>query len=347
VDISHPKLSPQERCVMSSILLLLSMVFSSSVPQGSYAITGSIRTTDGRGVDSIRVSLMDENYQIIKTVFTDSTGRYRFSAVRTGSYIVSVVPIGGPYEETSQQLDLQTLSGGRRGKSGSTTEPVLVDFVLKRKKGVVENRVNEVVFAQDIPEAARAEYKHGLDKLKENMPEEGISALKRAVKIFPDYYLALELLGTEYVKRGELQAALPVLTHALEVNQRTAAKSLYGLGVAYLKLKRAAEAIPLLVKAAEQDGGNANVHMMLGLAYGYNNLLKEAEESFKKAYHLGGNQAVDAYLYLAGIYNKQGRYADAVQALEVYLKETDEKNTDKGKVRELIARLKVKQKVNK
>jgi cytochrome c-type biogenesis protein CcmH/NrfG len=98
-----------------------------------------------------------------------------------------------------------------------------------------------------------------------------------------------------------------------------------------------------LSKAAEKDGGNANVHMMLGLAYGYNNSLKEAEESFKKAYQLGGNQAMDAHLYLAGIYNKQGKYADAVQALELYLKEANDKNTDKGKVRELIARLKVKQ----
>ena len=327
---------------MTTVLLLISMVFQPLAPQGSYAIMGSVRNTDGRMVDSIRVSLMDDNYQTIRTVFTDASGRFRFPPVRTGSYVVRVQPVGQPYEEETQQVDLQTLNGGRRGKAGATTEPVLVDFVLARKKGAVENRVNEVVFAQNIPDAARAEYKQGSDRLKESKSDEGIEALKRAVGIFPDYYLALELLGTEYVKRGELNAALPVLTHALNVN-RAAPRSLYALGVAYLKLKRPAEAIPWLSKAAEKDGGNANVHMMLGLAYGYNNSLKDAENCFKKAYQLGGTQATDAHLYLAGIYNKQGKYADAVQALELYLKEASDKHTDKGKVRELIAKLKVKQ----
>jgi predicted Zn-dependent protease len=329
---------------MTAILLLLSLAFQPLAPQGSYAFMGSVRDTDGRLVDSIRVSLMDDNYQTIRTVFTDASGRYRFPPVRTGSYSVRVVPVGSPYEEETQQIDLQTLNGGRRGKTTSATEPVLVDFVLRRKKSAVEQRVNQVVFAQNIPETARAEYKHGAERLKANMSDEGISALKRAIEIFPDYYLALELLGTEYVKRGELNAALPVLTHALEINH-AAPKSLYALGVAYLKLKRPAEAIQWLSKAAEQDGGNANVHMMLGLAYGYNNSLKEAEASFKKAYQLGGSQAMDAHLYLAAIYNKQGKYTDAVQALEMYLKEANDKDTDKVKVRELIAKLKVKQRV--
>jgi len=326
---------------MTAILLLLSLTFQPLAPQGTFAIMGGVRDTDGRLVDSIRVSLMDENYQTVRTVFTDASGRFRFPAVRTGSYIVRVQPVGQPYEEETQQIDLQALNGGRRGKNSSTTEPVLVDFVLRRKKGAVENRLNEVIYAQNVPEAARAEYKRGAERLKDS-PDQGIAALKKAVELFPDYYLALELLGTEYVKRGEYAAALPVLTHALEVNS-AAPKSLYALGVAYLKLKRPAEAIQWLLKAAEKDGGNANVHMMLGLAYGYNNALKEAEESFKKAYQLGGNQAMDAHLYLAGIYNKQGKYADAVQALELYLKEANDKNTDKVKVRELIAKLKVKQ----
>jgi Tfp pilus assembly protein PilF len=326
---------------MTTILLLLSMVFhpSASAPQGLFTIMGNIRSTDNRTVDSIRVSLMDDNYQTIKTVFTDTTGRYRFPPIRSGTYIVRVQPVGQPYEEAEQRVELQPVPGG----SGTAVEPVLVDLVLKLKKGVVETRVNEVVFAQNIPEAARAEYKQGSERLKDN-PEEGIAFLKNAIKIFPDYYLALELLGTEYVKRGEYEAALPVLTHALEVNQRNAPKSLYAIGVAYLKLKRPAEAIQWLTKAAEQDGGNANVHMMLGLAHGYNNALKDAEASLKKAYELGGSQAAESHLYLAGIYNKQEKYGDAVKQLEMYLKEADEKTTDKEKVKEMIKKLKEKQK---
>jgi Flp pilus assembly protein TadD len=323
---------------MTTILLLLSMVFQPFAPQGLFTIMGNVRSSTGVNVDSIRVSLMDDNYQTIKTVFTDTTGRYRFPPIRSGTYIVRVQPVGQPYEEAEERVELQPVPGG----SGTAVEPVPVDLVLKLKKGATETRINAVVFAQNIPETARAEYKRGAERLKDS-PDEAIASLKRAVELFPDYYLALELLGTEYVKRGEYEAALPVLTHALEVNS-AAPKSLYALGVAYLKLKRSAEAIPWLVKAAEKDGGNANVHMMLGLAYGYNNALKEAEAALKKAYEMGGSQAAETHLYLAGIYNKQEKYADAVKELEIYLKEADEKTVDKDKIKEMIRKLKEKQK---
>ena len=329
---------------MTIILLLLSLIFHSSTattpptPQGLFTILGNIRSSEGRNVDSIRVSLLDDNYQTIKTVFTDTTGRYRFPPIRSGTYIVRVQPVGQPYEEAEERVELQPVPGG----SGTAVETVPVDLVLKLKKGATETRVNAVIFAQNIPETARAEYKRGAERLKDS-PDEGIAALKRAVELFPDYYLALELLGTEYVKRGEYAAALPVLTHALEINS-AAPKSLYALGVAYLKLKRPAEAIPWLVKAAEKDNGNANVHMMLGLAYGYNNALKDAEAALKKAYEVGGTQAAETHLYLAGIYNKQEKYADAVKELEIYLKEADDKTADKDKVKEMIKKLKEKQK---
>src|SRR5215213_6925476 len=183
---------------MTIILLLLSMVFQPLAPQGLFTIMGNVRSSTGVNVDSIRVSLLDDNYQTIKTVFTDTTGRYRMPPIRSGTYIVRVQPVGQPYEEAEERVELQPVPGG----SGTAVEPVPVDFVLKLKKGAVETRVNEVIFAQNIPETARAEYKRGAESLKDN-PDEAIASLKRAVELFPDYYLALELLGTEYVKRGE------------------------------------------------------------------------------------------------------------------------------------------------
>jgi len=196
-----------------------------------------------------------------------------------------------------------------------------------------------------VPEAARAEYERGLSSLKSNKPEPGITALKKAIEIFPDYYDALELLGSEHVKRGEFELALPILTHAVEVNHR-APKSLYALGVAYLKLNRFAESVELLEKAAEQDGNNANVHMMLGLANGNNRALDRAEAAFKKALQLGGAGVAEAHFYLAGIFNKQERYQEAWRELELYLKEaTDVK--DREQVKSLIEKLKAKDKARR
>lgn len=330
--------------------LVLSVALHAFLFQASFAVMGSVRGPDGRGVDSVRVSLLDDNYQTIKTVFTDHSGRFQFRGIRSGAYTVRVLPMGTPYEEASQRIDLQSLSGGRspvRGRpatGGGAEEPYIVDLDLRRKRSAISGQTTGVVFAQTIPEPARAEYKRGMSSLKNEKSDDAIAALKRAVELFPDYYLALESLGTEYVKRGDFKAALPVLTRALEVN-RNAPRSLYALGVAYLKLSRPADAAEQLQKAAQQDADNANVHMMLGLAHGYQGALAEAEVSFKKAYELGGDLAADAHLYLAGIYNKQERYGDAVRELELYLKES--KDADTTKAKEMISKLKAKQKAAK
>ena len=329
---------------MSTIVLLSGFVFSTLALQGSFVVMGTVQNTEGNAVDSIRVSLMDENYQILKTVFTDPSGRFRFPAVRSGVYTVTITPTGTPYEETSQRIDLQSLSGARGGRAPGGQEPVHVELVVRRKKLIGQNRTNEVVFAQDIPDFARAEYKRATTSIRNDKVDEGISALKKAVEIYPDYFLALELLGTEYVKLGKFTDGVPVLTHALKLN-RNAPKSLYALGVAYLKLGRPAEAAELLRDAAHQDGNNANVYMMLGLACGYNKAFEEAELSLKKAYELGGDKVAEAHWYLAGIYNQQKRYSDAIRELETYLKEA--KDADPAKVKEMINKLKAKRNLGK
>src|SRR6185503_5468769 len=162
-------------------------------------------------VDGIRVSLVDDNYQTLSTVFTDSSGKFRFPRIAQGRYQVKVEPAGKPFYERTIQLDLQAV---RVVNSGNEQYPV--DIVIRRKREAPPDRA-AVVFAQQVPDTARSEYEHGLNSLKDNKSNEAIESLKKAIGIFPDYFLALELLGTEYVKRNEFEPAVPILTHALEV----------------------------------------------------------------------------------------------------------------------------------
>ena len=326
---------------MTIPILLLNVVLHVFVFQASFAIIGTVRDTDGKVVPSIRVSLLDENYQIRRTVFADSSGRFKFSGLRSGVYIVRAEPIGTPYEEQIQRVEFQSISAGRGGRGPSAEEPFMVDLIVRRKKAQTASQPSGVDFAQTVPDAARVEYKRGMNSLKDNKSEEGIASLKKAIEIFPDYYLALESLGTEYVKREEFAAAVPVLKHAIEVNRR-GFKSLYALGVAHLKLNHTEEAIQRLQEAARGDSNNPNIYMMLGLAYGYNRAFVEAETSFKKAYQLGGEQAAEAHFYLAGIYNKQGKYSDAARELELYLKEAKDLK-DRARIVEMINKLKAKE----
>jgi superkiller protein 3 len=217
----------------------------------------------------------------------------------------------------------------------------MVDFVLKRKMNPGDNPAREVVFTQTIPDAARVEYERGAEAVKGDKFEQADAALKKAIELFPDYFLALELLGTEYVKRGQFDSALPLLAHAVEVNRR-APKSLYALGVANLKLNHLAESIEWLKKAASEDSSNPNTYVMLGQAYGNNREYDQSAKALRKAIELGGNQVAEVHFYLASIYNKQSKYAEAVKELEIYLKEG--KDIDRAKIKAAIDNLRAKEK---
>jgi tetratricopeptide (TPR) repeat protein len=322
-----------------TLFVLLGFLLAALAPQ-TFNILGSVRDNGGQPVSSIRISVVDENYTPLRTVFTDNSGRFRLTGLSSGRYVLRVEVTGTPFEEQSVQLDLQAL----RIRRGGGSEPYPVEIVLKRKKEEKEADGDRLVFAQTVPEAARVEYERGASNFRDNKPELAVVSLKKALELFPDYFQALELLGTEYVKRGDYDPAVPILSHALQIN-RTAKRSLYALGVAYLKLNRAGEAVEWLKRCSEIDSNNPNVFMMLGIAFGNNQDLSEAEAALKKAYELGKSLAADAHLYLAGIYSKQEKYDDAIRELELYLKESkDIKNT--APIKEMISKLKEKKKAS-
>lgn len=118
----------------------------------------------------------------------------------------------------------------------------------------------------------------------------GIEALKKAIEIFPDYFDALELLGTQYVKLGltqggrsreQFEIAIPILTRALAINNK-AALSMYFLGLAYLKLNQLNDSIAWLQNATAQDGSNPHAYLWLGLAYGNFGSLDQSELALKR-----------------------------------------------------------------
>lgn len=326
------------------ILLTLFLFFSSPLVlrmEQSFTILGTVRGSAGEVVRDIRISLLTDYYSQISTVFADSSGRFQFRGLKPGAYLIMVETAGTPYEEQTQRIDLQSITR----RLSTNDEPFSVEMVLRSRKGVEAKPDLSVSFFQQVPDAAREEYERGVKQLKKEKSDPGMAALKKAIGIFPDYFLALETLGTEYVKRGEFTPAVPVLNHAVEIN-RNAPKSLYALGVTYLNLKQNKEAIEWLEKAGEIDSKNCNVHMMLGLAYGNNHTMDRAESSFKQAYELGGARVAEAHLYLASIYSNQEKYNDAVRELELYLKEVKEIK-DPSQINGLIAKLRAKEKAKR
>lgn len=325
---------------MVALILIASFVIQFPHTASFFTVLGNVRDTEGRVVPAVRVSLVDENQQPKGSVFADSSGRYQFRGVRAGTYFLRVEVSGSPFEEYSQQIDLVTLSP----RASPYDEPMLFDIVLKRRKtqGDATKSASGVVFVQDVPRDAREQFNLASNSVKAKKTEAAIEELKKAIEMFPDYFAALDLLGSELVKQNQFEDAVPYLMRAVSINKR-AATSMYALGVAHLKLENNAEAIQWLETASNEDPANPNVFMMLGIAYGNIQADNQAEEALKKAYRLGQARAADSHLYLAGIYDKLKRYGEAWRELELYLKEAAEVK-DKSQVVDLISRLKEKEK---
>ena len=318
-------------------ILLISLLFPSFTFQ-KFVIIGRVSDTTGRSVPYVRVLAIDENFQPIRTIFVDASGQFFVRGLSPGRYQFRVETTGTPYQpfETGW-IELQALS-----MRPQSVENYPLDIVLKFKPNKTSEARAETVFVQNVPENARAFYERGAKSFREGQAETGMAALKQALELFPDYFQALELLGKEQVKAGLYQEGLSTLSHAVKVNPRAAA-SYYALGVAYLKLGQLETAIESLKKSASFNQTNANAQMMLGIAYRQRKQFAEAETAFKKALQLGGPSAAEAHFYLAGIYEKQQRFAAAAAELELYLKEEKE-ITDPDSIREMIRSLREKEK---
>lgn len=324
---------------MSALIVSLGLTIQLLILQGFFTVFGTVRDEEGRAVPSVRVSLVDENYQPKGTVFADSAGHYQFRNLRAGSYYLRVEPTGLPYEEYSKQIDLYSMTR----RASTTEEPTLEDIVLKRKKSRSATiGPPGVVFVQAVPAAALAEFEHAASSIKEKNSQLAVAALQRAIEIFPDYFDALELLGTQYVKVDQFENAIPILTRALAVNSKSTS-GWYALGVAHLKLGQLNESIESLRTAVTLGPINPNAYLMLGLAYGNTGSLDQAEGALKMAYAQGGADAADAHLYLAGIYDKRKQYMDASRELELYLKEARGLK-NKSQIKGMIANFKTKAK---
>jgi tetratricopeptide (TPR) repeat protein len=206
---------------------------------------------------------------------------------------------------------------------GSGGETVQINFSLdvRPNSGRSDSPINNtVVFAQEIPPLAAAEYGAALRHLKDKRLDDGIAGLERAIQIFPDYYLALDRLGFEYLNSLKFNEAEKVFTRAIEIN-RKGQSSRSGLGIALYKLKKWDEAARTLEETVVDNSGSANSHLLLGKIYRETEDFEKSESNLKKAKTLAKGKLPDVHWELALLYYYDlKRLPAAADELELYLK---------------------------
>ncbi len=316
------------------------LLTTSLIVQGINTISGHVFDNTRRPVPEIYVELLNDLYSTIGRVRTDGSGRYIFRGVPQGEYKIKVLPGPTSFLEQVQDVSIVNFSRSTGGvRTVSAADNVQLDFYLKVNERAALFPA-EAIFVQDVPESAKKVYDQAVDELNNKKEEVGLANLRKAIGIYPDYYQAINRLGSEYVRRGHNEAAAILLTRAVEINPR-GHMSLYALGLAQYNLKMTKAAIDSLRRSISLNSNSVNSHLWLGIALRQNGDLREAEISLKRAKDLGKNNMPDAIWHLALVYNQQKRYREAADELELFLK-VQPKTRDVEMIKKLIIQLRSK-----
>jgi Tfp pilus assembly protein PilF len=321
--------------------IVLSVVMSFS--QGRNSISGLIFGESRTPLENAYVELLDELGTTITQTRTNGSGRYAFYGLSNGRFKIRVFPVGTDYMEQTQEVLLSPVSA----IPGSGGDNQQIDFYLRLREGANSGpfSVPGVVFAQEVPDEAKKFFEQGLSELRQKKEKEGFESLKKALDVFPNYFLALDRLGTEYAARGNMnpsyfEAARILLTKALEVNPRSYS-SMFGLGFTQYHQGAINEAVANLERAIGVYNKSTNGYLWLGIAQKRAGKVLQAEESFKRANDLSKGKEANVHWHLAGLYNDQKRYNEAATELEQFLKNKPDAR-DAEKIKQLIVQLRQK-----
>ena len=301
--------------VLLVVAMLLNIVAAVSA-QNRNSITGFVFSAERRPVSNVPVELANEVYQVLQRTRTDGSGRYFFTGISSGRFIVKVLPLGTNLEEQSQEVEIINIP--RPG--GSASDQAFKDFYLRvRKTGTEIRSISGTVFAQEVPEDAKKLYEKGIAELESNRTDIGVNFLLESLKIFPEYYLALGRLGREYVRQSNYEYARAVFIKMVSVNDRSFT-GWYGIGFAAYALKQPGIAIEAANKAVTLEQGSAEAQLLLGISQRLGRNFSQAEKALLEAKKLAKGTSSDVHWNLALLYgNNMKKYKEAADELELYL----------------------------
>lgn len=305
-----------KRLFPAGIAALLLLAASSAYSQGS-RIQGQVMDSNRRPVPDVYVELLNDVETVIRRMKTDGGGTFFFGNLISGRYLIRARPFGTNLEEQTQEVEINGFIGGRQ-----VADMQQRDFYLKVKKNPADanDKAPGVVFAQDVSAEAKKAYDGALADLESNRADQGIQGLRNAIMAFPKYFLALERLGVELLKRQKYDEAIQLLERAVAVNEKSG-NCWYGLSYSYFALDQTAKAVDTAKKASTLSPDSADIALMLGISLRKVQQYDEAEEALVKAKKLADGKKPDILWNLALLYaHNLKKYKLAADELEEYLK---------------------------
>lgn len=308
---------------------------------GRHSIQGRLVFPSGQRAD-LRLKVRLESSGGDLSVLSDMNGNFKFQSLRPGHYTV-VVEGGELYETVRETVFIESTTPSSRRMPGTipVSRPFNVLFYLrptnsesKTKPGVVDAAL------AGMPKPAVELYEQALASAAKGNSDQAISQLHQAIGLHPNFALAFNQLGIEYLKRGQLDKAADALRKALKLVPDSYESQL-NYGIVLLNQMKFGDAEQQLRGAVKKNETNFSPHLYLGMALVNLKNYQEAETTLQKAVALGGPKAAKAHYFLGGIYWRARDYSRAATELEQYL-QLDPKATNAERIRATIKDLRAK-----
>ncbi len=235
---------------------------------GRHAIQGRIYFPSGVRADSrLKVKLESTRYGEI-SVLAGIDGSFGFRSLLPGSYTV-VVEGGDVYETVREVVYID--GEGSRPRSGvvlpSAARSFRVQVHLQPKRTIEANAKPGVINAAlaGVPEAARKAYEKSLALSETGDSKKAIEQLKLAISYHPAFPVALNELGVQYIKVGDVDSALASLRSAVKLDPEGFSPRL-NYGIALLQKKMFGEAKAQLEEALQRNPNSATAHLYMGIS---------------------------------------------------------------------------------
>lgn len=301
---------------------------------GLHVIQGRLYLPSGRKLDRrLRVRVSGVGGE--RSTLTDDNGAFTFRRLSAGTYTLTVEG-GREFETATETVDV--LDGTRRTDQQVYTIQIRLDEKRAGSASAAERPGVVSATPEAVPADARARYQKALAASAAGDHKRAVKELKAAVEIHPQFPLALNELGAQYMGLGQLGDAADAFAAAVKLAPGEAVLRI-NYGILLARQKKYKEAEEQLARAVALDGKNAAARLHRGHALIRLGRGAEAEAELLLALKLGGPAAPLAHRYLGALYFERGDDARAAAALEEYLRLTPDA-ADAAQVRAILSGLK-------
>ena len=311
--------------LMAALLLICAAPLSAQSGGGTDTIgTGGNNVIQGRvylpggAASDVRVKVRLESMDMANlSTVTDPNGAFRFSGLSGGNYTV-IVDGEGRYETFREPITIDR-QGNATGRFPRIFQ-IPVYLRLKGSSGGPETKPGTVDGSlAGVPPAALDLYNKGLDASKKGDSAGAVEHLKAAIALYPEFPLALNELGVQYLRLSQPDKAAESLRAALKINPDAFMPRL-NYGIALLEKKDYAASEKELREALKRNNTSPVAHMYLGITLAKLRKLDDAQTELERAASSGRDEVNMAHYYLGGIYWSKREYKRAADELETYLK---------------------------